>query len=115
MKRAKFFADPKIASFLAQLAAFLSRQGVQSYLVGGYVRDGLMGRATGDIDIAVAGEALSIARQVADVFRGRSVVLDEINKVARVVFPEERWHLDFSAMRGDIEQDLAHREPWLLA
>jgi len=110
MKRAKFFADPRIASFLAQLAGFLSRQGVQSYLVGGYVRDGLMGRATGDIDIAVAGETLSIARQVADVFRGRSVVLDEINKVARVVFPEEQWHLDFSAMRGDIEQDLAHRD-----
>jgi poly(A) polymerase len=110
MKQAKFFADPKIASFLAQLAGFLSRQGVQSYLVGGYVRDGLMGRATGDIDIAVAGEALSIARQVADVFRGKSVVLDEINKVARVVFPEEQWHVDFSAMRGDIEQDLAHRD-----
>ncbi len=110
MKQAKFFVDPKIASFLAQLAGFLSRQGVQSYLVGGYVRDGLMGRATGDIDIAVAGEALSIARQAADVFRGKSVVLDEINKVARVVFPEEQWHLDFSAMRGDIEQDLAHRD-----
>jgi poly(A) polymerase len=110
MKQAKFFADPGIASFLAQLTGILSRQGVQLYLVGGYVRDGLMGRATGDIDIAVAGEALSIARQIADVFRGKSVVLDETNKVARVVFPEEQWHLDFSAMRGDIEQDLAHRD-----
>jgi poly(A) polymerase len=110
MKQADFFAEPRIASFLAQLTGLLSRQGVQFYLVGGYVRDGLMGRATGDIDIAVAGESLSIARQLADVFRGKSVVLDEVNKVARVVFPGEQWHLDFSAMRGDIEQDLAHRD-----
>jgi poly(A) polymerase len=110
MKKARFFLEPKTASFLAQLGEYLNRQGVQSYLVGGYVRDGLIGRGSGDIDIAVAGEALSIARQTADAFQGKFVVLDERNKIARVVFPEEGWHLDFTAMRGNIEQDLAHRD-----
>ena len=107
---ATFSIDSKTASFLIRLAGFLSREGIQSYLVGGSVRDGLLGRAKGDVDLAVVGEALAVARKVGEAFAGKFVLLDEANKVARVVLPEEGWHLDFSQVRGDIEQDLGYRD-----
>jgi poly(A) polymerase len=106
----RFFCEPKTASFLSKLEGFLSPQGIECYLVGGFVRDGLLGQVTGDIDLAVSTEAMSIATDVAAAFGGRFVLLDEINKVARVVFPDEGWHLDICTMRGDIQEDLAHRD-----
>ncbi len=107
---ATFPIDSQTASFLARLAGFLSREGIQSYLVGGSVRDGLLRRQTGDIDLAVVCEALAVARKVAEDFAGKFVLLDEANKVARVVLPEVGWHLDFAEVRGDIEQDLGCRD-----
>jgi poly(A) polymerase len=107
---AHIFIEPQIASFLTGLGGFLSQRGVECYLVGGYVRDGLMGRTSNDIDLAIGGEAVSLARKVADAFGGRFVLLDEINKVVRVVFPQKGWHLDFAALKGSIQQDLARRD-----
>jgi len=95
---------------------FLAQQRVDSYLIGGYVRDALLGRATKDIDIAVQASALEVAQQVASFLGGRYVLLDERNKVARVVMLEGdspyacRCYLDFSTLRGDITQDLAQRD-----
>ncbi len=84
----------------------------QSYLVGGYIRDALLGRATSDLDLAVAGDALEVARQIAGETEGRYVLLAEENKVARVVLLKNggRWHLDFSTLRGNIEHDLSQRD-----
>jgi len=47
--------------------------GVDSYLVGGAVRDVLLGRATSDLDIAVVGPAGSLARAIASESGGRVV------------------------------------------
>jgi tRNA nucleotidyltransferase/poly(A) polymerase len=49
------------------------------YLVGGYVRDWLMGRSSHDLDFAVQGEAIPLARDIADtaLFRStRSMIPD---------------------------------------
>jgi poly(A) polymerase len=95
----------------------LSKQGTEAYIVGGWVRDVLLGRHTADIDIALAGDALAIAPKVASALGGKSVLLDEVNRVARVVLleqeepsPEVQWHLDFSSFAGAIEPDLARRD-----
>lgn len=106
------FAGAEAAAILARLRAFLAPQGIDCYLVGGYIRDGLLGRASHDIDLTVAGDAVDIARQVADAFEAKFVLLDEIHQVARVVLfqNEERWYLDFTTTRGSIEEDLAKRD-----
>src|ERR1700742_2641692 len=44
-----------------------------AYLVGGAVRDLLMGGVTTDIDIAVEGDARATARKLADRLQGRVV------------------------------------------
>ncbi|MFC1962609.1 HD domain-containing protein [Chloroflexota bacterium] len=99
---------------LKEVAEYLSRRGVAAYLVGGYVRDLLLGRETADVDIAVHG-APEIARDIGRAFKGKFVLLDEISQVARVVIPPSGvsgpgWHLDLSPLKGDIEHNLAQRD-----
>jgi len=115
----------KITTILAKASRLLAEQGHQGYIVGGFIRDWLLGRQTDDIDIAVDGNALDIAREVAEGLGGKFVLLDEINSIARVVViekerqegpPQNRrfcgaeWHLDFSSFSGSIESDLARRD-----
>jgi len=77
----------------------------------------LLRRDTADIDIAVAADALKVAAKVATALGGRYVLLDEVNGVGRVVLSSEeapsakgQWYLDFSTVKGNIEDDLARRD-----
>jgi len=94
---------------LEKLGGLLAERGIEAYIVGGRVRDALLGRDTADIDIAIAGDALKVAEEVADYLDGKYVPLDVDNKVARVVLPDKR-QLDFSGFEGSIERDLARRD-----
>src|SRR4030042_291423 len=96
---------------LPKVSDFLNQQNCPAFIVGGFVRDRLLSRDTADIDIAVEGDALSIAEEVAKLFNGRYVLLDEINKVGRVVvIDEQQWCLDFTSFSSDIKDDLARRD-----
>ncbi len=93
--------------------ALLSADGTQTYLVGGSVRDALLERPGHDVDIAVAGGAMALARRVSDALGGAYVPLDAEHDVARVVtfWGNARYHLDFAALRAeDIEGDLWARD-----
>ncbi|MFH1169660.1 MAG: HD domain-containing protein [Chloroflexota bacterium] len=110
----KLSARPGAAPLLKQVSRFLAGEGIRSYLVGGFVRDALLGRETADIDIAVAADAPAVAARAAAALGGRYVLLDEANGVGRVVLPgtgqNDRWEIDFSRLRGDITRDLAQRD-----
>ena len=90
-----------------KLEAFLRREG-KVYLVGGYVRDLMLGRETRDIDIAVEGSALEVARRAAAALGGSFVPLDQERGIARVV--GEGFSLDFVPLKGEISRDLAARD-----
>lgn len=111
----KLSIEPGASSLLTKVNNLLARQGIKSYLVGGFVRDVLLKRDTADIDIALAADALEITPRIADALGGKFILLDEANKVARVVVAGKalsggRWQLDFSAFEGSIEQDLGRRD-----
>jgi poly(A) polymerase len=101
---------PAASRLLARINRHLAEEGTTAYLVGGFVRDTLLGRATDDIDIAVDADALSTASGLAAFLGGKCVPLDEENGVARVVLPETKQHIDLTALQGDIGQDLARRD-----
>ncbi len=101
---------PDVSRLLTRISRFLNREGIHSYVVGGFVRDTLLGRDTGDIDIAVDANALVTAAGAAADFNGKYVPLDEENGVGRVVLPGTPWQIDFSALQGDIRQDLGRRD-----
>jgi len=110
----KLFIEPRASLLLTKVSNFLTEQSIQSYLCGGFVRDVLLGSDSAAIDIAVAADALEIAPKLANALGGRYVLLDEVNRVGRVVLIDSeargRWELDFSTFSGSIEQDLARRD-----
>ena len=101
-----------LLGLLSEASAILTQQNRQAYVVGGFVRDWLLDRETADIDIAVSGDALGIAQEVAEAVDGTYVLLDEANKIARVVVvgDEQPRHLDFTSFSDGIENDLGRRD-----
>lgn len=84
------------------------------YLVGGAVRDSILGRPVHDFDFVLSGNALGIARRVANHIQGAYFPLDEARATGRVIATGEdgdRLVLDFAALRGpDLEADLRDRD-----
>jgi poly(A) polymerase len=104
--------DSNSLQLLRATSESLSRSGVHSYLVGGFVRDLLLERQTNDIDIAVSGNSLRVAKTLAGDIGGKYVVLDEDNRVARVVMTgrEKSGYIDITAFSEDIKSDLFRRD-----
>ncbi len=87
--------------------------GVQAYLVGGAVRDRLLGRAASDIDLAVDRAVFEFARYLAAELAGSCIPLDRVNGTARVVLKNgaDAVRIDISQLKGaDIAEDLARRD-----
>jgi len=84
------------------------------YLVGGAVRDGLLGRTTHDLDFVLQGDVLGIARRIANRLGAAYYPLDIERDTGRVILikpGQPRLVLDFAAMRGpDLESDLLARD-----
>jgi poly(A) polymerase len=74
------------------------------------VRDILLGREAADLDIVMGGNAMTIAAEAAAALGGKYIELDDINKTGRVVLTDKKYQIDFTTLRGDIEQDLARRD-----
>ncbi len=82
----------------------------EGYLVGGSVRDFLTGKIFYDRDIAIKG-AEEFAKQLAQKLKGVFIVLDDKNKIYRIVLPDKLNYLDISELRGaNIEEDLKKRD-----
>ena len=96
-----------------RVIACASSRDVRAFLVGGTVRDALLGRRSYDLDIAVDGSAMDLARHVADTIHGAYVPMDVERDVARVVVRvgSTQQHFDFAGLRaGNIEADLWARD-----
>ena len=83
------------------------------YLVGGGVRDLLLGRPSQDLDFAMEGECVELPRRFAAAVGGTFFWLDEVRRHGRVVRGrgEGRASYDFVPLQGGtIEEDLALRD-----
>ncbi len=85
------------------------------YAVGGAVRDTLLGRPhpLTDLDLALAGPVIPLARKVADALGWAFYPLDQERDVARLVDlrrPGTRLVCDLAALRGTIQEDLRSRD-----
>lgn len=86
-------------------------RGAQAWLVGGAVRDRLMGRPLGDIDIVLAGDVRQAARHLALGAGGPAFPLSDEFGAWRVMGPDRAWQVDLCPLRGgSIEADLQLRD-----
>jgi poly(A) polymerase len=82
-----------------------------AWLVGGALRDRLLGRPTSDFDVAIQGRPEPVARALARAEKGHAFALSEAFGVWRVVAHDRTWQLDVLPLAGDsIEADLAARD-----
>lgn len=90
---------------------FILSQINEGYLVGGSVRDFLMGKGFSlDRDIAIK-NAENFAQKLAKQFDATFIVLDSENKIYRLVLKDKINYLDISELQGgSIEEDLLRRD-----
>jgi len=82
-----------------------------TWIVGGALRDELLGRPVRDVDIAVAGDPAPVARAVADSVRGPVFRLSEAFGAWRVIDRRAGRVFDVSPLQAEtIEGDLARRD-----
>jgi len=85
--------------------------GERAWVVGGAVRDRLLGRGTDDVDIAVDGDPRGAARRIAKASGGASFELSHEFGGWRAVAPGQAWQVDVLPLRdGDLDADLAARD-----
>ncbi len=98
---------------IRRVAELLGHWEPSAFLVGGSVRDFLLGRAVHDIDIIVPRDGLTLGKRLADALGGAFYPLDEERDVARVLFSwnGDSFSADVSAFRGpDLDADLRARD-----
>ncbi len=85
-----------------------------SFLVGGFLRDALLGRQTCDIDVAIRADGpMPLAEELARRLGGTFVPLSHEHHVARVVVDSPdygRRNVDLSGIQGSLKDDLLRRD-----
>ncbi len=94
-----------------RLRPLLAQEAQPVYLVGGTVRDALIGQVSGDLDFVLPTGAVKLSFRVADALGIPAYVLDKERDAGRVVLPDSHTYLDFTCFRGpDLEADLRDRD-----
>jgi putative nucleotidyltransferase with HDIG domain len=89
----------------------LAEAGIAAWVVGGAVRDAVLGAEVTDLDLAVAGSPETAARAIAARGGGHAFELSAEFATWRVVARDKAWQADVSALRGaTIEADLGERD-----
>ena len=82
-----------------------------SFLVGGYIRDIILGRLTAevDVDIVVPSNSLGIGKKISDHFKCKFIVLDQEREVVRIII--NQISIDIAKqISPSIEGDLKKRD-----
>lgn len=77
----------RVVGLLREIGQLGDERGCQVYVVGGVVRDLLLGYVTLDLDLTVEGDGIAFARLVADRY-GAGLAVFERFATARLVFPD---------------------------
>jgi len=101
-------------TMIDRVLSFICARGAPAWLVGGFVRDRLLGRPTHDLDVVVLDDGIRLARAVANAFGGAFFVLDDERDVARAVLHDvggELLEVDVARLRApELLGDLSLRD-----
>ncbi|MBO8093150.1 MAG: HD domain-containing protein [Prosthecochloris sp.] len=80
----------QIPDILHQTGSIADSLGIECYLVGGYIRDILMGRPSQDMDIMVIGDPVGFAHTIEHQLNGRNFVVFERFRTARLELDDKK-------------------------
>ena len=79
------------------------------WIVGGYIRDLYFNKISEDMDFVTDGNTQKVAQTFAEKVKGKFIILDDFNKIYRVIINGKTF--DFSKMQGkNIIEDLTRRD-----
>jgi len=82
-----------------------------AWIVGGAVRDAVLGREIDDLDLAVAGDPKGAAKAIGTTLGEHAFELSAEFGTWRVVARDRGWQIDLTALRGEtVVADLAERD-----
>ncbi len=99
---------------LVALVRELVPDSIQTYLIGGAIRDDLLQRPVADLDFTLSESALVYARKAANRLKAAFFPLDLERQTGRVLWSDEkgvRYKMDFALLRGSsLIEDLLKRD-----
>ncbi len=91
---------------IAKIAANLGKQEkVKVYIVGGVVRDIILGRKTHDIDLMVEGNGISFAKKLANIIGVKKIVPYE--KFGTALIPNKSFQIEVASSRSESYDDMS--------
>ncbi len=88
----------ELVEFMEAAGLIAARQGWRLYLVGGVVRDLLLGRSNLDLDLVVEGDAISLAQRLAGITSGR---LTTHSRFGTAKLRWGKWSVDLATVRAE--------------
>ena len=96
----KGFLPENLYSLVRRIGEIADGVGVNAYIVGGFVRDLILGRKNYDIDIVVEGDATLFAKQVGKELGAKVHTFDRF-KTATLIFPDGT-RIDMASARTEV-------------
>ncbi len=95
---------------LNQIMPFLS--GYNAFLIGGYIRDILIGKVSPDRDIVVENcDIETLSKKIANRLKGHFIPLDTENNIYRIVLSDKKNYIDLTApIENNITKDILRRD-----
>ena len=88
----------ELVDLMQAAGAIASYQGQHLYLVGGVVRDLLLGEGNLDLDLVVEGDAINLAHQLANIISGKITTHNRF-KTAKLQW--RKWSIDLTTARSE--------------
>ena len=88
----------KLVKFLQTVGEIAAKQEQKLYLVGGVVRDLLLGQANLDLDLVVEGDAINLTQQLAQLKQGKITTHPRFG-TAKLQWG--KWSVDFATARSE--------------
>jgi len=88
----------ELLQFMRQAGEVATGQGQNLYLVGGLVRDLLLGRTNLDLDLVVEGNAINLASQLVDIIHGKMIIHPRFH-TAKLQW--SKWSIDLATARSE--------------
>ncbi len=86
-------------NLLRVIGEIADSEGIEAYVVGGFVRDYFLGIAKKDLDVTVVGDSLEFAKKVARQFKSKPVVFQ---KFRTAMVPVDGFRLEFVGTRKEV-------------
>lgn len=86
-------------NLIKEIGTLAGKNGIQAYIVGGYVRDVILGRPRNDFDFTVIGDPIDLAKKVARTFNSKAVIFPRFRTA---MVPIGEYNCEFVGTRKEI-------------